>query len=135
MRVGELSPLAKLLQVLKLTEPKDYAFDRMLVDSYIKRDTLLFEKFDLAGSAIAFYGSGQMDLQSQNIELVLTARGERLTAADPSILQSLAEGLGIAVVRMEVNGNVYNPQVEVKTLPVIEDSLRILGTKKTEPKS
>jgi len=135
MEVGELSPLAKLLQVLKLTEPKDYAFDRMLVDSYIKRDNLLFEKFDLAGAAIAFYGSGQMNLQSKNVELVLNARGERLTTTDPSILQSLAEGLGVAVVRMEVSGNVYNPQVEIKTLPVIEDSLHILGTKKPTPKS
>jgi len=135
MQVGELSPLAKLLQVLKLTEPKDHAFDRMLVDSYIQRDNLLFEKFDLAGAAVAFFGSGQMDLQSKNVELVLNARGERLTTTDPSLLQSLAEGLGVAVVRMEVSGNVYNPQVKVKTLPVIEDSLRILGTKKTEPKS
>lgn len=134
MQVGKLSPIAKLLQVLKMTEPKDYAFDRMLVDSYIQRDNLLFEKFDLAGSAIAFYGSGQMSLQSKNVELVLNARGERLTA-DPSILQSLAEGLGVAVVRMEVSGNVYNPQVEVKTLPLIEDSLQILGTKEPKPKS
>jgi len=135
MQVGELSPLAKLLQVLKLTEPKDHAFDRMLVDSYIKRDSLLFEKFDLSGAAIAFNGSGQMDLPSKNVELVLNARGERLATADPSILQSLAEGLGVAVVRMEVTGNVYDPQVKVKTLPVIEDSLRILGTKKPKPKS
>jgi len=135
MRVGELSPLAKLLYVLKLTEPKDFAFNRMLVDSYIKRDTLLFEKFDLAGAAIAFYGSGQMNLQSKNVELILTARSGRLTTTDPSILQSLAEGLGVAVVRMEVSGNVYNPQVKTKTLPVIEDSLHILGTKKPEPES
>jgi hypothetical protein len=135
MQVGKLSPLAKLLQVLKLTEPKDYAFDRMLVDSYIKRDNLLFERFALAGSAVAFFGTGQMDLQSKNIELNLTARGERLTTADPSILQSLAEGLGVAVVRMEVSGNVYDPQVKTKALPVIEDSLQILGTKELEPKS
>jgi hypothetical protein len=135
MRVGKLSPIAKLLQVLKLTEPKDYAFDRMLVDSYIKRDNLLFEKFDLSGAAIAFFGTGQMNLQSKNVELILNARGERLATADPSLLQSLAEGLGVAVVRMEVSGNVYNPQVEVKALPVIEDSLQILGTKKPEPES
>jgi hypothetical protein len=135
MQVGKLSPMAKLLQVLKLTEPKDYAFDQMLVDSYIQRDNLLFEKFDLAGSAVAFNGSGQMDLQSKDIELVLNARGERLATTDPSLLQSLAEGLGVAVVRMEVSGDVYNPQVEVKTLPVIEDSLQIFGTKKPEPES
>jgi len=130
MEVGKLSPLAKLLYVLKLTEPKDFAFEQMVVDSYIKGDKLLFEKFDLSGQAIAFNGSGWMDLSSDNVDLVLTARGKRLAAAEPSVVQSLAEGLSQAVVRVEVTGNVHDPQVTTRTLPVIEDSLKILGTKR-----
>jgi len=129
MQVGELSPMAKLMQVLKLTETKDFVFDRMLVDSYIKRDRVFFEQFDLSGESLAFSGSGWMGLQDRNIDLVLTARGARLAAADPSIFQALAEGLTRAVVRMKVTGSVYNPKVETKTFPVIEDSLQILGTK------
>ena len=128
MHVGKLSPLAKVLYVLNLTEPKDSAFEQMIVDSYIKDDRVFFEKFDLSGEAIAFNGSGWMDLQTRNVDLALTVRGRRLAAAEPSILQSLAEGLGGGVVRMEVSGNVYDPQVEIKTLPVIKDSLQILGT-------
>jgi len=127
MQVGKLSPLAKLLYVLKLKEQKDFAFEQMVIDSYIKGDRLFFEKFDLSGEAVAFYGSGWMDLQNENINLTLTARGERLAAAEPSIMQSLAEGLGGAVVRMEVTGNVHDPKVETRTLPVIEDSLEIIG--------
>lgn len=133
MQVGKLSPLAKLLQVLKLTEPKDFAFDQMLVDSYIKRDKLFFEKFDLSGQAVAFNGSGWMDLQNQNIDLTLTARGQRLATAEPSVLQSLTEGLGQAVVRMEVTGTLYEPQVTTTTLPVIKQTLEILGTRQTKP--
>jgi hypothetical protein len=57
----------------------------------------------------------------------LTARGRRVAAAKPSILQSLTEGLGGAVVRMEVTGKVDSPKVETKALPVIEDSLKVLG--------
>ena len=128
MRVGKLSPLAKLLYVLSLTEPKDFAFERMAVDSYIKGDRLFFETFDLSGKALAFRGSGWMDLESEDIDLTLTARGQRLAAAEISLLQSLAEGLGSAVVRMEVTGNAYDPHVETKTLPLIEDTLGILGT-------
>jgi len=127
MQVGKVSPLAKLLNVLSLTEPTDFAFEQMVVDSYIKRDKLLFEEFDLSGKAVAFYGSGWMDLPSENVTLTLTARGQRLRATEPSVLQSLTEGLGGAVVRMEVTGNVYDPQVQTKTLPVVEDSLRIIG--------
>jgi hypothetical protein len=129
MEVGKLSPLAKLLYVLKLTEPKDFAFEQMVVDSYIKGDKLLFEEFDLSGQAIAFSGSGWMDLASDNVDLVLTARGKRLAAAPNKVgvVQSLAEGLGQAVVRVEVTGNVHDPQVTTRTLPVIEDSLKILA--------
>jgi len=31
-------------------------------------------------------------------------------------------------VRMEVTGNVYDPQVETTALPVIKDTLEIFGT-------
>jgi hypothetical protein len=128
MQVGELSPLVKLLQ-LKLTNSDRFAFDRMLVDSYIKDDRLFLKQVDLAGKDAAFSGSGWMELRSQNVDLVLFARGHnRLATSEPSVLQSLAEGLGGAVVRMEISGNVYDPQVETKTLPVFKDSLQILGT-------
>jgi hypothetical protein len=126
MQVGTLSPLAKPLYVLKLTEPKDFAFRQMLVDSYIKHNRLFLEQLDLSGKALAFNGSGWIDLQSRNADLVLFARGRRLATAEPSILQSLTEGLGHAVVRMEVTGNVYDPQVTTTILPVVEEAVKIL---------
>ncbi|GAJ07108.1 unnamed protein product [marine sediment metagenome] len=129
MQVGQLSPLGKLLQVLNLTEPKDFAFDQMFFDSYIRRNDLLVKKLDLSGQAVAFYGPGRMDLKTRNVDLVLIARGRRLATDDPSVLQSLTEGLGRAVVRLEVTGNLYDPKVTRKTLPGIGETLQILGTK------
>jgi hypothetical protein len=129
MEVGRMSPLAKVLSVLKLTEPKDFAFEQMLVDSYIENKKLFLEKIDLSGEALAFNGSGWMDLESQNINVTLTARGRRLATAKPSVLQSLTDVLGTAVVRLEVTGNYSDPTVKTTTLPVIRDSLEILGTK------
>ena len=82
MQVGQFSPLGKLLQVLKLNEPKDFAFDKMFVDSYIRRNDLIVKKLDLSGQAVAFYGSGWMDLKTRNVDLVLTARGRRLATDD-----------------------------------------------------
>jgi hypothetical protein len=128
MQVGKLSPLAKLLYVVKLTEPKDFAFERMIVDSYIRSDNLLFDVFDLSGETVAFHGSGSMSLKNANIDLNLTARGRRLVGNEPTFLGSLTESLGRAVVRIEVTGNVHDPKVEIKTLPVVKDSLKILGT-------
>ncbi len=128
MQVGKVSPLANLLSVLSLSEPTDYTFERMLIDSYIKPGALLIRNLDMSGRNVAFTGSGTMALPGGDLNLVLTARGQRLAAAEPSMLQALTEGLGGAVVRMEVTGRAGDPRVETKTLPVIEDSLRILGT-------
>lgn len=128
MQVGKVSPLANLLSVLSLSEPTDYTFEQMLIDSYLRRDTLLIQEFDMSGRSVAFVGSGTMDLASGQVDLTLTARGQRVAAANPSLLQSLTESLGGAVVRMEVTGSVDHPEVETKTLPLIEDSLKILGT-------
>ncbi|MGB2864105.1 MAG: AsmA-like C-terminal domain-containing protein [Sedimentisphaerales bacterium] len=129
MQVGKLSPLAKVLQVLQLSGPEDYAFERMYVDSYIKRNNLFVRKLDLSGQSIAFYGSGSMDLQNRNINMALTSRGKRLATDDPSILQSLTEGLGQAMVRMDVTGDLYDPKVTTTTLPLIEQTLNIFGSK------
>ena len=130
MRVGKVSPLAKLLAVLRLNEPADYTFERMVIESFVKQDKLLIRTFDLSGKNVAFAGSGKMDLPSEEVDLQLTARGRRLGTAEPSVLQSLTEGLGGAVVRVEVTGQAENPHIETKALPVIGDSLKILGTPK-----
>jgi hypothetical protein len=132
MEVGKLSPLAKLLTVLNLNEPSDYAFDQMTVDAYIQDNKMFFRQIDLSGKSLAFYGSGWLDLRSNDINLTLTARGPRLVAASPSILQSLTEGLSRAVIRVEVKGNAGDPQVTTRPLPVIKETLEILGTPRQE---
>ncbi|MFH1715786.1 MAG: AsmA-like C-terminal region-containing protein [Planctomycetota bacterium] len=129
MQVGELPLLAKLLSVLRLTEAKDSAFEQMFVDSYIRHDRLVVKKLDLSGQDLAFSGSGWMDMKSRNVNLTLTARGRRLVTDDPSVLQSLTEGLGQAVVRVDITGNLYDPKITRRTLPVIEETLQILGTR------
>jgi hypothetical protein len=131
MRVGKLSPLAKILQVLKLSL-EDHAFDKMYVDSYIKRNSLFVRKLDLSGRSIAFQGSGSMDLKTRNVDLSLTSRGKRPATDDPSLFQSLTEGLGQAVVRLDVTGDLYDPKVTTKTLPVLDQTFKIFGTKPDE---
>jgi hypothetical protein len=132
MQVGKRSPLANLLAVLKLTEPSDYAFDQMTVDAYIQDNKMFLRQLDLSGKSVAFYGSGWLDLKTDDIKLTLMARGRRLASANPSILQSLTEGLSRAVVRVEVNGKISDPQIKTMPLPVIKETLGILGTPKGE---
>jgi hypothetical protein len=132
MEVGKLSPLAKLVQVLNLREPSDYAFDQMLVDAYIQDNKMFFRQLDLSGKSLAFNGSGWLDLKTDDINLTLTARGRRLATASPSIWQSLTEGIGRAVIRVEVKGKADDPQVTTRPLPVIKEAMEILGTPRQE---
>jgi hypothetical protein len=128
MGVGKVSPLANLLSVLSLNEPTDYTFERMLVDSFIKHNQLIIRTFDMSGRNVAFTGAGGMSLPDEEVNLILTARGRRAGRAEPSVLQSLTEGLGGGVVRMTVTGRPEDLHIETRALPVIGDSLRLLGT-------
>jgi hypothetical protein len=132
MQVGKRSPLANLLAVLKLTEPSDYAFDQMTVDAYIQDNKMFIRQLDLSGKSVAFYGSGWLDLKTDDIKMTLTARGRRLAPANPSIWQSLTEGLSRAVMRVEVKGKISDPQIKTMPLPVIKETLGIFGTPKGE---
>ena len=127
MQVGRLSPLVNMFQVLKLSVPTEFAFDRMYLDSYIKKSDLIVKKLDLAGESLAFYGSGLMDLETRNVDLKLTGRGKRLATSDPSLIASLTEGIGRAMVRIDVTGSFYDPVVETKPLPIITGTLDIFG--------
>ena len=133
MQAGKASLFAKLLSVMKLTEPKDFAFERMLVDSYVKDSTVFFEQLDISGQAVAFSGKGSMELPTLNLNLTLFARGDRLATAEPSLIQSLTDGLGQAVVRIDVTGSVYEPEITKTTLPILKVPLGILGTKPDKP--
>jgi len=127
MHLGKVSPLAKLLYVLKLTKPKSFAFDKMVLHSYIQGRRLYFEKFDLSGPAIAFTGKGWMDTESKEVSLVLFARGKRVVEAKPTMFQSLTESLGTAVVRMQISGTISEPKIKAETLPVIKEAFGVLG--------
>ena len=80
-------------------------------------------------AAVAFNGEGQLNLENDDIDLKLTARGRRLATDEPSVLQSLTDALGVAVVRMNVSGKIYAPEVKMTVLPVIKGTLELLGTK------
>jgi hypothetical protein len=127
MQVGRVSPLFKLLSALQLTESGDYIFENMLIDSYIQGSQLYIEKFDLSGDAMALNGRGTLEWPNKQLELTLLTRGKRMVTSEPSIIQSLTEGLVGTVMRVEVSGTLDNPLV-VRKIPVIEDSFKLLGT-------
>jgi hypothetical protein len=130
MQAGKVSPLAKVLASLGLTEARDHAFDNMRIDSYIQDDELLIETLDMSGNAIALQGSGTLHLPTGQLALALIARGNRLSLKEPSVLQSLTEELMGAVVQLEFTGHFSNPEFTTKALPILGNSFKLLGTPK-----
>ncbi|MCH8192947.1 MAG: hypothetical protein IIA65_02885, partial [Planctomycetes bacterium] len=126
MRVGRTPLLSQLLSTLQLSEPSDHQFDSLLVDGYIKGDQLVIDKFDMSGESAAFWGRGHLNLLNENIDLQLSARGKRRAYAEPSVIQSLTEGVVGAVMRVNITGTLSSPRVVPQALPMIEDSLRRL---------
>lgn len=129
MQVGARSPLAQVLSRVSTVDTDDIHFERMFANAYIQNHHVVFPCVDIAGPSLALQGNGFLDLKANNIHLDLITRGRRLPSSDPTVLQSLSEGLGGAVMRLEVTGDPMKPQVNTRTLPLIEDSLRIIGSR------
>ena len=131
MQVGKVSPLAKVLASLGLTEPHNHAFENLRVDSYIQGDELLIETLEMSGD-VSLQGAGTLHLPTGQINLALIARGKRINSQEPSVFQSLTEGLMGAVVQLEFTGHFSNPEFTTKTLPLFENSFKLLGTRRGE---
>ena len=78
------------------------------------------------GKSTAMEGSGWLNIETNEINLDLTASGQKITSK-PSFLESLAKGLGSAVVKIKVKGKLDDPQIEVTPLPVFTAPLELLS--------
>jgi len=129
MELARRSLLGKVLTALQLAEPTDFIFSDMTVAAYLKESEIVFEEVYMSGKSTVLAGSGRLDLDSNEIVLDLTASGKKITS-EPSFLESLAKGLGSAVVKVEVRGDIEKPDIQTKTLPLFRDPLGILGTRR-----
>jgi hypothetical protein len=128
MALARRSLLGKVLTAMQLNKPTDFIFSDMTVEAYLKESEIVFEKVYMSGHSMVLQGSGRLDLKKNDVDLDFTAFGRRITS-EPSFLESLAKGLGSAVVKVEVHGNVEEPDIQTTALPVIKTPLEIFGTK------
>jgi hypothetical protein len=128
MALARRSLLGKVLTTMQLDNPTDFIFSDMTVVAYLKESEIVFEEVYMSGHSMVLQGSGRLDLENDNVDLDFTSFGKKMTS-EPSFLESLAKGLGSAVVKVEVHGNVEEPDIQTTTLPVIKVPLEIFGTK------
>jgi hypothetical protein len=100
----------------------------MKIESYLENDKLNFSNISMSGKSVVFKGTGYLNLVSNEIDLDFSAYGNNLSSR-PSLFESLARSLGSAMVKVEVDGNTDDPKIKVTALPVIKDTIGILGDK------
>lgn len=127
MTMAKRSLLGKVLTSLQMNEPTDFIFSDMVIDAYIKGNKLIFERVYMSGQNTVLLGSGELDLKSNEVRLDFNASGGEITH-NPSFLESLAKGLGSAVIKVEVRGDIDNPRIKTTTLPVFSTPFEIFGS-------
>jgi len=130
VKVTERSLAGKVLTAAKRNNPSDFVFKDMTIRSFIRRDELVFEQVLMSGSSTALRGSGKVNLDSSEIDLDFAAFGGGQAKGEPSMLESLAKGLGGAIVKVEVRGSIEEPTIKTTKLPVFKKPFEIFGEKK-----
>jgi hypothetical protein len=128
MKLARRSFMGKVLAAMQLTSPTDYMFSDMKIESYLENDKLNFSNISMSGKSVVFKGTGDMNLVTNRIDLDFSAYGNNLSSK-PSFFESLARSLGSAIVKVEVDGTIEDPEVKVTALPVIGGTMGILGDK------
>jgi hypothetical protein len=130
VQVTERSLAGKVLTAANRNKPSDFFFKDMSIRSFIRRNELVFEQVLMSGSSTALQGSGKVNLDNSELDLEFAAFGSGQMQGEPSMLESLAKGLGSAIVKVEVRGNIEEPVITTTKLPVFRKPFELFGEKK-----
>jgi hypothetical protein len=130
MQLGRQSTLGKILTAVQFKQPDEYIFSEFTAQADIQGPRLLIEDIRMVGKPLVFRGTGTLDLAAKQIALDWVAY-DRLMGSDDTILDMLARGIGSAIWKVEVRGDLNNPQIDAVFLSVLKQPLDIF--KKKEP--
>lgn len=117
MKIGRQSLPGKILMAVQLRRPEEFVFSRMDVAAVIRGADLILDDVVMVGQPLVFRGKGRLNLQTQQIAMELTA-WNRLPAQEDTFLDRLLRGLGAALWRVEVSGDLKEPVVQAVFLSV-----------------
>jgi len=130
LRLGQQSFLGKVLTAVQLKEPREYIFSGLELDAAVRGKTLQCERVRIAGRPLIFYGSGTLNLDTEQVELQLVGI-DRLFGDEDTVISMLARGVGSAIWRVQIKGAFSDPSVETVFLSVLKQPLELF--KRKEP--
>ncbi len=126
MQLARRSLLGKILATMQLNNPTDYMFSDMSVDAFVKGSDLVLQDVYMSGESFVLLGRGSIDLKNNALDLEFSSYGSVMTSR-PSFLETLARGLGSAVIKVEVYGSVDQPRIVTTPLPVLTTPFSLFG--------
>ena len=125
MRLGKQTLVGKVLTAIQFREPKNYVFNQMEMEAFILGDEVVFDRFRILGRPFVFHGDGRVDIKTNRIEMDLVALGG-LAGVEPIVLDSLLRGLGSAFWKIEIRGDMREPEIRTVSLPILQLPLDML---------
>jgi hypothetical protein len=124
MRLGRQSILGKMLTAVQLKEPRSYIFSGVDVNAAVHGKQIFCERIRITGEPLIFYGSGNLDLARQQMDLELVGINQ-IFGNEDAIINMLARGFGSAIWKIQVKGTIQDPVIDTVYLSVLKQPLEL----------
>jgi hypothetical protein len=130
LKAGQVSLLGKMLRIIRRKSSQEYAFEKVNINAYIRDDILMVKNIYLTGEGLNLNGNGGINLSTDKLYLLFAVNTGSSEMSEPGVIGSLTEALSPGLIKIEVKGSIYEPEVVTTKLPLIRDTMNILGSPK-----
>lgn len=124
MKMGQQSLLGKVLTAVQLKRPENFVFKEIDLAADVRGSELIFDRVRMVGDPLVFHGNGTVDLKSRQIAMEL-ASWDRMVQGEDNVLDMLFRGIGSALWKVEIQGDLDEPNVNAVFLSVLKQPLDV----------
>lgn len=128
LQLGGKNLVSSIRTAILETIKKDLAFDNVKMQAFVKGNLVEISRMDLYGPTASLRGKGTYEPATDSISIDFSAySGAGKDKAN--LFDTLTSGLGAAFLKVYVRGSLEQPEIKVEPLPILKQTLEIIGTK------
>jgi len=120
------------LTAVQLKRPENFVFSEIELAADIRASELIFDRVRMVGDPMVFHGKGTVDLKSRQIAMEL-ASWDRMVQGEDNVLDMLFRGIGSALWKVEIQGDLDEPNVNAVYLSVLKQPLGVFKKNNAGP--
>lgn len=114
-QVADKTVFDKIFDLI-LSRDQTHTMRSLKVDSYIQANTLELRDVEMLLPIMMLKGKGNIDLNSEQIDLTLTAHGFNIDLIGELSRLLWFDAIGKAIAKVQINGDLWLPNIEITTL-------------------